>query len=380
MSIIPLSKFYEQDQFQALPDHCTAYVEVNLEAVKKNYHLLDKYLGGSKCCPVVKANAYGLGQYPVTRALIEEGADVFFTASIDEAVSLRQAFPHITLYPMNGMIPGSEKLYIDYNIIPVLSSINQIQSWAMLSAKTGKKHSAAIHFDTGMSRTGLCKQSTKTLLNDLSVLKDINIKLVMSHLACAREHQNNKNQDQISIFKKIASYFPEAAHSLSASGGMFLDKDFQFNWARPGLALYGIHGTDKPDLPTLEPAVNLRAKLIQTRMVSPGDTVGYNANFKIVRPTKVGTLGIGYADGYVRALSNQGTVYFGNHKVPIIGFVTMDMCMVDLTDIPDEAASEGTWCYLMGNPTSLAEVAQSIGTIGHELLTGFGRRIPRVYR
>src|SRR6202008_3684115 len=207
---------------------------------------------------------------------------------------------------------------------------------------------------------------------------------VMSHLACAESLNHPLNARQVASFREIASLFAGVPASLSNSSGVFLGPPFQFDLVRPGAALYGVNPTPEADNP-MQPVVDLKARIIQTRNIERGDTVGYGGTWTARPPTKLAIIATGYADGYFRAASaNDGTrgaeVIVAGKRCPIAGRVSMDLIAVDITDLPPNAARRGHMVTLIGEGITVDELAHRFGTIGYEVLTSLGRRFAPVYK
>jgi alanine racemase len=192
------------------------------------------------------------------------------------------------------------------------------------------------------------------------------------------------NARQLAAFREIQSLFTGVPAALANSSGIYLGPPFQFDLVRPGAALYGVNPTPEADNP-MQPVVDLKARIIQTRTIERGDTVGYGGTWTARRPTKLALVSTGYADGYFRAASaNDGTrgaeVIVAGKRCPIAGRISMDLIAVDITDLPPNAARRGHMATLIGEGITVDELAHHFGTIGYEVLTSLGRRFARVYK
>ncbi|MDA0952831.1 MAG: alanine racemase, partial [Proteobacteria bacterium] len=210
-------------------------------------------------------------------------------------------------------------------------------------------------------------------------LQGLDIAHVMSHLACADEADHPMNRRQLDLFNRLRAMLPALPASLANSSGIFLGRDYHFDMVRPGYAVYGGNPTPEAANP-MAPVVTLRARIIQVREVGAGESVGYGGHFTAQRPTRVATIPVGYADGYLRSLSGQGSARIGEIEIPVIGRVSMDLVTLDISAVPDDKAVVGTWVELIWGSKMLDELARRAGTIGYELLTALGGRYPRVYR
>jgi alanine racemase len=245
-----------------------------------------------------------------------------------------------------------------------------------LARRLDRKLPAYLHFDTGMSRLGLDAREFGVLAQDHGRLAGIDVRYVMSHLVSSEISDDPFNAIQRDRFDTGRSRLPHAPTSLLNSSGVFLGQAFASDLARPGSALYGINPTPMRKNP-MRPAVRLTARVLSVRDIPQGATVGYNATWTASRPSRIATVGVGYADGWHRTHSNTGAAYFDGHPVPLVGRVSMDLTTFDVTDQP--RINPGSWLELLGSHRSVDDAARDAGTIGYEVLTALGRRYHRVY-
>ncbi|MBT4880595.1 MAG: alanine racemase [Alphaproteobacteria bacterium] len=365
---------------ETVPDHITSVLEINTKEIIKNYYFLNEMLSTGKCGAVVKADAYGLGAEKVGAALERVGCQEFFVAHVEEGIALRKALPQGNIYVFTGLLPGTADCFIEHNLIPVLNNIEQIKTWYELCRKEENAKDAAIHFDTGMLRNGLDKKDQKLLLNNLQWLAAMNIHFYMTHLACSTVKDHPLNDVQLGRLKGIVSQLPTAPISLADSGGIFIGPEYHFDLVRPGFALFGMnpthHGMDKNPM---TPCVRFRGRIIQVKEGEVGDSVGYGATHVLDRPSRLAVVGAGYSNGYLRSLSNQGVCFLENWKVPVLGRVSMDYIVVDVTDVPESVVAEGRWIDLVNAGMSLDHLGALAQTISREMLTGIGKGTHRVY-
>jgi alanine racemase len=346
-----------------------AILTIDLGALKKNYTTLAGNLASGKIACVVKANAYGLGVKEAAPVFSQAGCTTFFVATLEEGIELRQALPAVTIYIFHGVLPDTAQEFLAHNLIPVLNSPDQIEEW-----QPHADQAAGLHIDTGMSRLGLTPDECRTTNN----LSNYNINLVMSHLACAEDAGHPKNNEQLALFNTLRAKLPAEHASLAASSGIFLGANFHFDLCRAGVSLYGVNPTPK-STNLMAQVVRLQAKILQIRSVDTPQTVGYGATHQATKPTKIATLAIGYADGYMRSLGNSGIGFIGDHEVPVVGRISMDLTTVDVTEVPDALLSTGTLVDLIGPNNPIDDVARQAGTIGYEVLTSLGSRFERRY-
>ena len=352
---------------------------IDLSAIRANYRHLSHLVRPAVSGGVVKANAYGLGAGHVAPLLYDEGCRHFFVAHLSEALALRPLIPaDAEIYVLNGLGPGSEPAAAAARVHPVLNSIAQIKAWGALASVRGETLPAALQVDTGMSRLGLSAAEVSELLASPNLLDGIEPALLMSHLACADERDNVANQEQLTVFQSLAEKLPGARRSFANSGGIFLGSAYQFDVARPGVALYGVTPIDGGDV-AMTPVVRLDARVIQIREIPPGAGIGYGLTHRSTGPMRLATLAIGYADGWHRCLSGRGSAYFNGVRLPIVGRVSMDSMTVDVGGLAPGDLGPGDYIELIGPHQTLAHVAADAGTIPYEILTSLGQRYRRIY-
>ena len=380
----------------------TPTLTVSLPAIVANWQTLRARFTGEECAAVVKADAYGLGAVPIARALEAAGCHTFFVATLEEGICLREALPDVRILVFHGVLAGEEFAFAAHRLIPVLNSIPQIERWKPVAAEHVHAVSA-IHIDTAMARLGLQPAEFGSLIaRDRNVLEACRVGLMMSHLACAPEADHALNAQQLTRFEAARMHAPHIPASFCNSGGICLPKEFHFQLARPGCSLYGIAPQSTPSVNgavrrVSEPlAVGVKegqaplqinqvatwnAPILMTRTLEREQTIGYGATANAAKGTRVATVASGYADGYLRYLSNKAVGYVGEHRVKLIGRVTMDMLCFDVSNVPEALVHEGASITLLGDRDGIRvdEMASSADTIGYEVLTRIGPRVKRVY-
>lgn len=356
----------------------SATLTIDLGAIVENWRLLKRQgRRGIECAAVVKADAYGLGAGEVASALYLAGCRHFFVALLEEGRRLRSRVPaDATIFVLHGVMPGTEQEFAVHRLTPVLNSLEQIACWRALAQRLGQPLPAALQVDTGMARVGLSPADAQEL--DEAALAGCRPVLLMSHLVAAEEPGNPINLVQLERFKALRNRLPAMPASLANSSGVFLGHDWHFDLLRPGAALYGVSPTVGQANP-LRPALRLQVPLIQWRDVNVGDGVGYNHTWIAKRPTRVGTLSVGYADGYLRSFSNRAWLTFRGHQVPLIGRVSMDTITVDLSELPLDALQPGAAFDLIHAGHDINALALEAGTNAYEILTSLGSRYRRQY-
>jgi alanine racemase len=370
---------------RSLPEEVTAaskvaagaILTIDLGAIRENYRRLKARLGDVRCAGVLKADGYGVGASQVAAALLREGSDTFFVALLGEGVALRRSIgPGPAIFVLNGIPPGAEPDAEAADLCAVINSPEQLAAWRVAARRAGRKLPAAIQVDSGMSRLGMAPRDVERVAADPHAFDGIDIRLVMSHLACADEPEHPANERQRLAFERLRKMLPEAPASLANSSGIFLGARFHYDLARPGAALYGINPTPARPNPML-PVVRLEAKIVQTRMLEAGVGVGYGHTFHTAAPLAAATISLGYADGWHRRAASAA--WFEGVRLPFLGRVSMDSIILDISALPSGKLREGDLVELLGPSQSVDDAAGHAGTIGYEILTSLGPRFHRRY-
>ena len=329
-----------------------ALLHIDLQAIVANWRRL-RGIHGAEVAAVLKADGYGLGAAAVGCALRAAGCRHFFVAHLAEGLALRAALgPGPMVAVLNGF-DGSADVW------PVVNN---------LAAARAALGPVLLHVDTGMARLGLD-------VAELATLPPLDVRYVMTHLACADVPAHPLNAVQRERFAMVRQMFPGVPSSFANSSGIFLGAGFASDLARPGAALFGINPTPGEANP-MACVVRLEAPVLQLRDVPAGTSVGYGATWIAPRDSTIATVAAGYADGYFRVLSGRGLGVLAGCPVPVVGRVSMDLTAFDVTGVP---AALGNMLTLIGpdNPPDL--VAEIAGTIGYEVLTSLGSRYRRIY-
>lgn len=350
-----------------------AILEVDLGAIVANWRLLAARVAPAACAAVVKANAYGLGAEPVAQALAAAGCRTFFVATLDEAIALRTMLgraPEIAVF--NGPLHGTEREYPAHGLTPVLNDLGQVAAWRRMNAP------AMLHVDTGMARLGLPPRELALLTDDPTLWQPIPLAGIISHLACADTPGHESNAAQLARFGAAKAHFPGLRASLSASSGIFLGPEYHHDLVRPGAALYGVN--PRPGKPNpMRQVVTLKGKILQVREIDRGESVGYGAAHVMAGTGRVATVAVGYADGWLRAISHRGSGMIAGKRAPLVGRVSMDLITFDVSAIDPALCRPGDSIELLGADHGVDEAAADAGTIGYEILTSLGGRYHRLY-
>lgn len=364
-----------------IPPGASAVLEVDGAAIIANWRALSARHRGGAVAAVVKADAYGLGAALVAPALFGAGCRHFFTAHLGEALALRPRLPGAMLAVLNGLgpAPGADVIeaFAHHDLVPVLGALGEIAAFAAAAGRLGRRLPAILHIDTGMARLGLDARELDCLAQAPELLSGLDLRFVMTHLVAGETAADPLNAAQRQRFASACARLPPAKRSLANSSGIFLGPAFASDLARAGAALYGINpiphaGIGNP----MRLACRLLARVLQVREVPEGAPVGYNATWRAARPSRIATLGIGYADGWPFRLAGQGSAFFDGAPVPLVGRVSMDLTTCDITDHP--GIGPGIWLELIGPQAPPERIAALLGTSPYEILTGLGARIARV--
>lgn len=349
---------------------------IDCDAIAANYLRLVEHVAPAKCGAVIKANAYGLGVVEVAAALRHAGCRSFFVARLGEAEQLhRIAGSDCDIIILNGLDPGSEAACADAGFIPALNSASQLAAWRAHARSAARALPAALQIDTGMSRLGLSRDAALEAANDPDLAKEVDLKLLMTHLACGDEPERGVNSEQLHRFEATATNFPGVPKSISNSAGAFLPNAFHRDVVRAGIALFGV--APVPEARSLQPVVRLDARVLQIRTIEAGTGVGYGLDHVAPSSQRLATIAMGYADGWPRSLGGKGAAWHEGVRLPIVGRVSMDSLTIDISALAENCLSEGDFVELLGPSQSLADVARDANTITYEILTGLGLRHAR---
>ena len=352
-------------------------IDVNLSALSSNYHFLRTMLGRTELAAVIKADAYGLGMVHIAETLYRQGCRIFMVAQPEEGACLRRAMGkrRTAIYVLNGLSLCSPADFAAYDLIPVISNRRDAEIWA---GHDRRIRPAAIQLETGLNRLGFKPGDALRLMEDADIRNGLDVRFWMSHLACAEVPGSDFNLMQLQNFRQALASLPDAAASLANSAGTFLGRDYHFDLVRTGSALYGVNPRPGQANPMRE-VVRMHAPILQVNDTPAGAGIGYGLTVRLERPSRIAVIAAGYADGYMRSLSNRAEVAIGRHRAPVVGRVSMDVIMADVTDIPDRLLRPGKMADLIGGNVPLEEVADWADTAPFEILTGIGKRSRIIY-
>lgn len=353
---------------------------INIAAVKDNYLKILNFIEGKAiCAAVVKNDAYGLGAQKISVSLYETGCRDFFVAYMSEAINIRRVLPlDANIYFLQGF-DGSYIEYIkSYSIIPVINSVSEFNN-----AK-GNNIPMVLHVDTGLSRLGIREDDIDIIINDI---KSEDVRYVISHLACSDEIENPFNKIQKEnfdrILSKIRTYKKDIKAGISASAGTLIGDDYLYDIVRIGAFLYGINPISSSSKSSIVPknVLSLNSRILQKYELDEDVSIGYGATYKTDRKTKIAVISIGYADGIKRSLSNRGYVIFYDgkiqYKAKILGNISMDLLVCDITDIPDSITNVHDTAHILDDFYTINHMGCDANVLSYEILTSINFKSQR---
>ena len=356
-------------------------LKISLEKIKSNWLTLNEASNG-KAAAVIKANSYGLGMIEIAKALIDAGCNYFYVATIREAISLRQKITskNVKIAVFEGFFENSELVYLDNQLIPIINNLAQLKRINNFNIKK-KKLNAILNIDTGMNRLGLSSEEINIVKKNKDILLITNWDFIMSHLTSSNNYKNASNKKQLDKIIEFSNFFPHIKLSLANTGGIKLGTKFCLDQTRPGIGLYGINNAGhKLRIMSKELILpfELYAPIIQIRYVNKNEPISYDGIDITKRKSKLATIGIGYADGWLRLLKPNSSFLLYKKKCKLLGNVTMDSFILDITNIKKKTFKEGDYFCLLNN-SNISNVIKNSGIISYELLTLFGSRLVREY-
>ena len=356
-------------------------LKISLEKIKSNWLILNKASNG-KAAAVIKANSYGLGMVEIAKALINAGCKYFYVASITEAIKLRQKITskNIKIAVFEGFFEGKELIYLQNQLTPIINNLEQLKRINNFNIHE-RKLSAILNIDTGMNRLGLNLEEINFLKKNKDILSITEWDFIMSHLTSSNDYKNSNNEKQLDKIIEFSNVFPHIKMSLANTGGIKLGIKFCLDQTRPGIGLYGIDNEGQNIRIISKDLVlpfELYAPVIQIRNVNINEPISYDGIDITKRKSKLATIGIGYADGWLRLLKPNSFFWLYNSKCNILGNITMDSFVLDITNIKEKEFKEGDYFCLLDN-SNINNIVKNSGIISYEILTLFGSRIIREY-
>ena len=382
-----------EDQAKILARRPT-WAEIDLNNLAANFNNVRRRVTpAARVMAVLKANAYGHGAVACAQRLSREGADWFGVALPEEAIQLRAAGIKEPILLLAGYWPGQAAACIQHQLTSVVYRLDMIEALNQAAANAGVVVDVHVKIDTGMGRLGVRFDQLNEFIPGLEKFRNVRIDGIMTHLAAADDaacqplthDQIQRFDDAVTVFRDHG-YRPTHLH-LANSAGVFGHRESWGNLVRPGGVLYGLWrdvlslSTSDPEL---LPVMSLHSRISLLKWVPPGETIGYGCTFEASRRSLIATLPIGYHDGYMRGLSNRAHVIVGGRYAPVVGRVSMDLTLIDVTDVPGvEIDDQVTLLGRNRNSPDLKITAEDLariaGTLSYEVTCGVGERVPRLY-
>jgi len=367
------------------------WAEIDLDALAHNYRVIRNHVGDVvKILAAVKANAYGHGAVECARRLEQEGVDWFGVALPEEGIELRQAGVTRPILCLGGFWRGQESACLEHRLTPVVYRLDMIETLDRAARDRAEIADVHIKIDTGMGRLGVRADRVSEFCNAQRHFPNVRIDGLMTHLAVADDERKQDFTDaQLEKFEVAVRTFREQGFSptlvhAANSAATFAHARNGENLVRPGGTLYGFAADVLPaniDAPPLRPVMSLYSRIILLKQVPQGEKLGYGTTFETLRDSLIATLPIGYDDGYSRALSNRGRVIVRGRLAPVVGRVSMDLTLIDVTDVVGVQMDDQV--VLLGaegdQQITAEEVGAAAGTISYEITCGISNRVPRVY-
>lgn len=389
------------------------WVEVDLQAIARNFMHLQEMVAPSTLVPVVKSNAYGHGLLPVARTVVGDGAKVLGVATMEEAVALREGGIGADIVVLGPTVPVQAALAIRHRIIVAVFDLESARRMSEIATEQGGRLRVHAKVDTGLGRLSVTPDHAVSFVQALRALEGLDVEGVYSHLADAEGIDQSMTLKQHANFKRVLDDLrsmdlaPRIKHIAGSAAGMLMP-ELRYDWVRAGISLYGLWPSEETrllmiaaahHLPNilhdaevqargvkllasfLRPALQFKTRIAQVKEVPAGWSVGYGCAYRTTRPTMVAVLPVGYADGYDRHLSNKGQVLVRGRRAPVIGRICMNLTMVDVTDVPGAAHDDEVVLIGVqgGEEISAEHVAEAVGTINYEIVTRIRWDLPRLY-
>ena len=370
------------------------WVEISLSRLRRNFQRIQELAGARKVMAVIKADAYGHGAVPVAKCLAECGVDWFGVATVEEALEIRGAGIQQPILLLGGLYMSDPAHLIEYRLTPSISSTMRLDTYAECARRYGWPIEFHLKVDSGLGRLGLPRDRVAAFVDHYRELGGLlQLKGLFTHLASAEDLVAAQTEEQAERFTAALEQLrglqiePEWIH-VSNSAALLTGRTFPENLVRIGALLYGYcmplvvsPGQELPKVPDFEPVLSFKSRIVYMKDVPSGTPLGYSAAFYTRRPSRIATVPVGYADGLSHALSNRGYAIVHGRRARIVGSISMDLSLLDVTDVP--GTNIGDEVMLMGQSDQASitavEIAQLLDTVPYEVLCSIGKRVPRLY-
>ncbi len=354
-------------------------VFINKDAIIHNFEKIKSCVGDkTKVISVIKNDAYKLGIKDIAPILATQNNE-FYVATLDEAIELRKLDSNYIIYVLHGTINNRLNEFKENNLIPVLSTINQVLLWHDYTSKGLNNYKCVLHVETGINRLGLSEKDIQYIVNN-NLLQNTIIEYVISHFACSDIKNHISIDKQYNKFIKLSNYFPLVKKSLCASCSIYLNNEYHFDAVRPGIALYGANPLpyDKSKN-IMENVLYIYTTILQIKTIKNGECIGYGHLWKAERDSKIAVLSIGFADGISKNAYKSGYVFINQNKAPIVGAISMDLLTVDITDIPIDNINENTIIEIIGDNITIDQYANTNKVNLADILNSMTKRYPKYF-
>lgn len=357
---------------------------IDLGAISHNVAAIRRKIGDQKgLMAVVKADGYGHGAVEVSRTALRSGADSLAVAIPEEAQQLREAGIEAPILVLGLIQPDEAWKVVNSRSDQTVSSIALLEALDWEAGKASTQVNVHVKVETGLGRIGLEPHDAAAFLRRARTYRNLKVAGLFSHFSAADERDKTFSRHQLQLFEEAMREIEHAGielpqrHMANSAATLDLPESY-YDVVRPGLIIYGLYpSAEVSHSIDVKPAMTLKTRICYLKTVPPGTPISYGRTFVTRKQTRVATLPLGYGDGYRRALANKGEVLVRGRRVPVMGRICMDMCMIDVSDMPDVQAGDEAIVFGGGLPAE--EVAAKIGTINYEVVTTVGKRVPRVY-
>jgi alanine racemase len=369
------------------------WVEISLSKLRRNFERVQRLAGRRQVMAVVKADAYGHGAVAVANCLAGCGARWFGVASVEEALELREAGITQSILLLGGLYMSDPADLIKFQLTPSVSSTARLDTYAECARRYARPIEFHLKVDTGLGRLGIPPDRLPAFLEHYRTLEGLRLTGLLTQLASAEDLVATQTEEQAERFRAALAQLrsggiePAWTH-VSNSGALLAGREFPENMVRIGGLLYGCcrplvlpPGREHPRLPEFEPALTFKSRVVYLKDVPSGTPLGYGEAFHTRRPSRIATVPVGYADGLNRALSNRGHAIVRGRLARLVGSISMDLSLLDVTDIP--GVNIGDEVMLLGQSEGVSisalDIAQMLDTVSYEVLCLIGKRVPRLY-
>ena len=368
--------------------HRPTWVEIDLNALRHNLFAIKKWVGPQiKILGIVKADAYGHGDYEVSRVLLNNGVEMLGIAILEEGIQLRDKGIKAPLLILGGIFEEQIDTVIQYGLTPTVYDLKLADVLSKRANYFNKIMKVHVYVDTGMGSIGVKYDKAVEFVKFVKNMKNLLIEGIYTHCSSSDEKDSAFTNLQIKRFRDVLDALDTIKVCIPlrhmANSGAILDyPEAYFNMVRPGLSLYGLYPSEDVSRDIgIKPVMSFKTRIIHIKNMESGDVIGYGRTYRITKPTRVATLPLGYDDGYNRLFSNQGEVIIRGKKASIVGRVCMDQCFVDVTHIKD--VSVGDEVVLYGSQAQesipIESIAKQLNTIPYEVTCSISKRVPRIY-